>query len=111
VYTVPVRTTADCSYSELVEQPPRIAGVPIRIAAFKTDVARRSLFALRMSNTPTGNLTFEAFIIPQHAQSLGAKPKLVNMRECMGKKLTSSLTGHAHFTFVRLIGRSAQFAG
>src|SRR5262249_34970244 len=75
-YTVPVRTTADCSYSELVEQPPRIAGVPVRIAAFKTDAARASLFALRMSNTPTGNSTFKAFIIPQLAQSLGSEPQL-----------------------------------
>jgi hypothetical protein len=31
---------------------------------------------LRIWNTPTGNLTFKAFIIPQDAQSLGAKPKL-----------------------------------
>jgi hypothetical protein len=76
VYTVPVRTTAGGSYSELVEQPLRIAGVPVRIAAFKTEAARGSLFALSISNTPTGNLTFKTFIIPQHAQLLHAKPKL-----------------------------------
>src|SRR6516164_985718 len=103
-YTVPVRTTADCSYSELVEQPPRIAGVPVRIAAFKTDAARASLFALRMSNTPTGNLTFKAFIIRNLHNRLVRSPSLEHARLCRQKidKLLKETTP---------IRRSRQFAG
>lgn len=57
LYTVPVRASAEGSYSELVEQPPRIARA-------KAEEATGSLFALRIPKKPTAKVTFKAFIIP-----------------------------------------------
>ena len=97
---MPVRTTAGGSYSELVEQPRRIVRVPVRITAFKTEAARGTLFSLRISNTPTADLTFKALIIPQtREQSLDAKPKLGTCASVRAKKLTSTLRRPRAFHF------------
>src|SRR5271163_277764 len=78
VYTVPVRTTAGGSYSELVEQPPRIDRVPVRIAAFKNrDSKGQPICSEDFEHT---NGTFKAFIIPQNAQSLMQSPSLEQAR-------------------------------
>ena len=68
LYTVPVRTTAEGSISELVVQPLSIASV----TAEETTVSQ---FALRIPKMPTAKVPFNGFRIPIYARHTDANPK------------------------------------